>query len=59
MQTEKHLDEEERLRMAEAGEDTPEYRQFLLESSTNIDNTGYFSVQVLTRALSVFNLTLN
>merc|ERR1712198_747209 len=45
-------------RMAEMGEDTPEYRQFLEQPSTNMDDSGFFSVQVITRALSVWGLDL-
>jgi len=52
------LDTMEKLRMAEVGEDTPEYRQFLEQPSTNMDDSGFFSVQVLTRALSVWGLDL-
>jgi len=52
------LDTMEKLRMAEMGEDTPEYRQFLEQPSTNMDDSGFFSVQVITRALSVWGLDL-
>ena len=52
------LDTMERLRMAEVGEDTPEYRQFMQQPSTNMDDSGFFSVQVISRALSVWSLDL-
>ena len=52
------LDTLEKLRMAEMGEDTPEYRQFLEQPSTNMDDSGFFSVQVISKALSVWGLEL-
>lgn len=52
------LDTMEKLRMAEMGEDTPEYRQFLQQPSTNMDDSGFFSVQVISKALSVWGLDL-
>jgi len=52
------LDTMERLRMAEVGEDTPEYRQFMQQPSVNMDDSGFFSVQVISRALSVWALEL-
>lgn len=44
--------------MAENGIDSPEYRRFRLQPSGNMDDTGYFSVQVISRALSLWGLEL-
>jgi len=52
------LDAMERRRMAEVGEDSPEYRAFLQQPSTNMDDSGFFSVQVISRALEVWGLQL-
>jgi len=52
------LDTMEKLRMAEMGEDTPEYRQFMQQPSTNMDDSGFFSVQVISKALAVWGLDL-
>lgn len=52
------LDEDERLQMAENGIDSPEYQRFIAQPSGNMDDTGYFSVQVISRALSLWNLEL-
>ena len=54
----RELDTMEQLRMAEMGEDTPEYRQFMAQPSTNMDDSGFFSVQVISQALSVWGLDL-
>ena len=54
----RELDTMEQTRMAEMGVDTPEYRQFLEQPSTNMDDSGFFSVQVISRALSVWGLEL-
>ena len=44
------LDDEERRQMAEGqGVDSDEYRRFVAQPSGNMDDTGFFSVQV-TRA---------
>jgi len=41
------LDDEERQQMAEGqGLDSEEYRRFLQQPSGNMDDTGFFSVQV-------------
>jgi Ataxin-3 len=41
------LDDEERLQMAEGqGLDSDEYRRFIQQPSGNMDDTGFFSVQV-------------
>lgn len=52
------LDEEERQRMAECGEESEEYRTFLQQPSGNMDDSGYFSVQVISSALQVWGLEL-
>ena len=54
------LDEEERRRMAggEAGENSAEYRRFLNQPSSNMDDSGFFSVQVIANALRVWGLDL-
>uniref|UniRef100_A0A8C1YBL5 ubiquitinyl hydrolase 1 n=1 Tax=Cyprinus carpio TaxID=7962 RepID=A0A8C1YBL5_CYPCA len=40
------LDEEERMRMAEGGVQTEEYRTFLQQPSGNMDDSGFFSIRV-------------
>jgi len=52
------LDEQERERMAEGGVTSEEYRRFLDQPSTNMDDSGFFSVQVISRALSVWSLEM-
>ncbi|XP_064213271.1 ataxin-3 isoform X1 [Tribolium castaneum] len=52
------LDEEERVRMAESGEDSEEYRNFLKQPSGNMDDSGYFSIQVISKALQVWGLEI-
>lgn len=52
------LDDEEREQMAENGVDSDEYQQFLQQPSNNLDDTGYFSVQVISKALSLWGLDL-
>ncbi|XP_072396508.1 ataxin-3-like isoform X2 [Diabrotica undecimpunctata] len=52
------LDDEERQRMAECGEESEEYHKFLQQPSGNMDDSGYFSVQVISSALQVWNLEL-
>ncbi|KAI1287564.1 Ataxin-3 [Halotydeus destructor] len=52
------LDDEERRQMAEAGEQSDEYKRFLAEGSSNMDDSGFFSVQVIARALKVWGLDL-
>ncbi|XP_048341179.1 ataxin-3 isoform X6 [Sphaerodactylus townsendi] len=39
------LDEEERIRMAEGGLSSEEYRTFLQQPSGNMDDSGFFSIQ--------------
>ncbi|XP_075782810.1 ataxin-3 isoform X3 [Pelodiscus sinensis] len=52
------LDEEERMRMAEGGVSSEEYRTFLQQPSGNMDDSGYFSIQVISNALKVWGLEL-
>ncbi|XP_006240550.1 ataxin-3 isoform X5 [Rattus norvegicus] len=51
------LDEEERLRMAEGGVTSEDYRTFL-QPSGNMDDSGFFSIQVISNALKVWGLEL-
>nr|XP_008987199.2 ataxin-3-like protein [Callithrix jacchus] len=50
------LDEEERMRMAEGGVTSEDYRAFLQQPSGNMDDTGFFSIQVITNALKFWGL---
>lgn len=50
------LDEAELQQMAEGGFDGEDYRRFVASPSSNKDDTGYFSLQVIQKALS--NLTI-
>ncbi|KAM6961250.1 ataxin-3 [Aplochiton taeniatus] len=52
------LDEEERMRMAEGGMASQEYRTFLQQPSGNMDDSGFFSIQVISNALGVWGLEL-
>ncbi|XP_067012532.2 ataxin-3 [Anabrus simplex] len=52
------MDDEERLRMSESGVDSDEYRRFIEQPSGNYDDSGYFSVQVISSALRVWGLEL-
>ncbi|KAL2095451.1 hypothetical protein ACEWY4_010170 [Coilia grayii] len=52
------LDEEERMRMAEGGVTSDEYRTFLQQPSGNMDDSGFFSIQVISNALGVWGLEL-
>ncbi|XP_015595693.1 ataxin-3 [Cephus cinctus] len=52
------MDEEERIRMAESGIDSEDYKLFLEQPSGNMDDSGYFSVQVISSALKVWGLEL-
>lgn len=44
--------------MAECGEESEEYQRFLQQPSGNMDDSGYFSVQVISSALEVWGLEL-
>uniref|UniRef100_A0A2K5QSI0 ubiquitinyl hydrolase 1 n=1 Tax=Cebus imitator TaxID=2715852 RepID=A0A2K5QSI0_CEBIM len=52
------LDEEERMRMAEGGVTSEDYRTFLQQPSGNMDDSGFFSIQVISNALKVWGLEL-
>ncbi|XP_065144102.2 ataxin-3 [Paramisgurnus dabryanus] len=52
------LDEEERMRMAEGGVQSEEYRTFLQQPSGNMDDSGFFSIQVISNALGVWGLEI-
>ncbi|ESN96489.1 hypothetical protein HELRODRAFT_189266 [Helobdella robusta] len=52
------LDESERHHMAERGFFTHEYQEFLKQPSSNFDDSGFFSIQVIVKALEVLNLEL-
>ncbi|KAG8224233.1 hypothetical protein J437_LFUL002689 [Ladona fulva] len=52
------MDDEERKRMAESGVDSDTYKKFLEQPSGNMDDSGYFSVQVISSALEVWGLDL-
>ncbi|KAK3862854.1 hypothetical protein Pcinc_031310 [Petrolisthes cinctipes] len=52
------MDQAEQQHMAEQGVDTEEFRRFMEQPSVNMDDSGMFSVQVLTSALRVWNLNL-
>uniref|UniRef100_A0A3Q3QE88 ubiquitinyl hydrolase 1 n=1 Tax=Monopterus albus TaxID=43700 RepID=A0A3Q3QE88_MONAL len=46
------------MRMAEGGMASEEYRTFLQQPSGNMDDSGFFSIQVISNALSVWGLEL-
>ncbi|XP_073466161.1 ataxin-3 [Aquarana catesbeiana] len=52
------LDEQERMRMAEGGLQSAEYRTFMQQPSGNMDDSGFFSIQVISDALRVWGLEL-
>ncbi|XP_077637085.1 ataxin-3 isoform X1 [Crocuta crocuta] len=54
----RQLDEEERMRMAEGGVTSEDYRTFLQQPSGNMDDSGFFSIQVISNALKVWGLEL-
>jgi ataxin-3 len=54
----KRLDEQERLSMAEGGTDSTEYRVFAEAKSHNMDDSGFFSIQVMSSALKVWQLEM-
>ncbi|KAK8379765.1 hypothetical protein O3P69_019642 [Scylla paramamosain] len=54
----RQMDLAERHHMAEAGVHTEDFRRFMQQPSENMDDTGMFSVQVLTSALRVWDLSL-
>ncbi|KAG7671896.1 hypothetical protein Ndes2526B_g07181 [Nannochloris sp. 'desiccata'] len=52
------LDAEESALYAESGMDSADYLKFVAEGSFNLDNSGMFSIQVLSKALEMWGLTL-
>ncbi|XP_048736411.1 ataxin-3-like [Ostrea edulis] len=54
----RQLDESERLQMAEAGTQSIEYQRFIQQASSNFDDSGFFSIQVIDKALQVWGLNL-
>lgn len=54
----RRLDESEQEHMAEAGYSSEEYKYFMKQPSSNYDDSGFFSIQVLQEALKVWNLEL-
>jgi ataxin-3 len=54
----RQLDEEEQATMAEGGFTNPEFLRFMQQPSSNMDDSGFFSVQVIAKALSMWNLEL-
>jgi Ataxin-3 len=52
------LDAQERALMAEAGMESAEFLKFVAEGSANVDNSGMFSVQVLSKALEMWGIDL-
>ncbi len=44
--------------MSEAGTTTQDYEKFLTQESSNYDDTGFFSIQVLQKSLASWNLEL-
>ena len=52
----KQLDDEEKERMAEGDVNSPDYVKFIAQPSSNMDDTGYFSIQVICKALEVWGL---
>ncbi|XP_033115921.1 ataxin-3-like isoform X2 [Anneissia japonica] len=54
----RQLDEAEREKMAEGDVTSREYQQFLQQPSSNMDDSGYFSVQVISGALTIWGLEI-
>ncbi len=52
------LDAIERTFMSEAGTATTDYARFLAQESSNYDDTGFFSIQVLQKALESWTIEL-
>ncbi|EPZ31317.1 the Josephin domain of Ataxin-3 in complex with ubiquitin molecule [Rozella allomycis CSF55] len=55
----RELDNEERTALAEGGMETKDYLKFISEESSNYDDSGYFSFQVIEKALKVWDLNIN
>ena len=54
----KELDAKEKETMAEGGMDSPEFQEWLKSGSRNMDDSGYFSVQVIQSALAQMDIQL-
>ncbi|CAH3138848.1 unnamed protein product [Porites lobata] len=54
----RQLDEDERDRMAEGDVTSKDYQEFLKQPSSNMDDSGFFSIQVICNALRVWNIEL-
>jgi ataxin-3 len=54
----RELDEDERQKMAEGDVNSDEYKTFLKQPSHNVDDTGFFSVQVINKALAIWSLQM-
>lgn len=52
------LDAQEAEKMAEGGIDSPEYQEWSKSGSKNMDDSGYFSVQVIQSALAQMDIQL-
>lgn len=54
----RQLDEVERERMAEGDVTSEDYQEFLKQPSSNMDDSGFFSIQVICNALRVWGVEL-
>jgi len=54
----RQLDEDERERMAEGDVTSKDYQEFLKQPSSNMDDSGFFSIQVICNALKVWGVEL-
>lgn len=54
----KDLDQTEQMRMSEQGINSPEYQRFMAQPSNNMDDTGFFSIQVIIKALELWQLEM-
>ncbi|XP_065221774.1 ataxin-3-like [Planococcus citri] len=52
------IDSQERDRMAECGTESDSYKEFVKQPSENVDDSGYFSLEVINAALVPWNLEL-
>ncbi|KAG1681058.1 Ataxin-3 [Nymphon striatum] len=52
------IDAAERLYMAEGGTNSEDYQSFVKQPSGNMDDSGFFSVQVLQKALAIWTIEL-
>lgn len=56
----KQLDEAERQRMSEGNDpNSEEYRRFMAQPSANMDDTGFFSVQVFPFNFNIVSISVN